>query len=183
MSAGTTNHLTPHEVRNYEGHLYAVNLTTQTIMYTGAERLVLGPKGSPTGVAYLPREIALSPGFNRTWRRGNVRVIDQDAYDELVDDIDAAAREREARRSAEVLSVMESTPASKDLHPVRNAYGEIGFETGAEREASGRAALRNDESFVSLGQVPTSTGVDESTGTDSVQNVQVTLTETMKEGK
>jgi len=183
LSAGTTYEINPMEINDYEGYLYVENLTPQTIMYGGPESLTLGPKGSRDGVVFLPPQVASSPAFHRTLRRGRVRVITQEGYNQLVSGIDERDREIQAARNAEIRSLMEEPPSSKDMYPVRNTHGEIEFESLREKEASGRAGVANDETLVSIGQVPISTGVDESTGTDSVQNVQVILTDTMKEGK
>lgn len=183
MSDGnaTINEIKPSEARDYKGDLYVQNLTPQTIMYSGPEGLTLGPKGSTSGVAFLPQSVALNPGFQRVWRRGSVRVVDQETYDTLVDEIDEMERLERERHAEKVRSVIEPPSASKDMYPVRNSYGEVTFESKAEKDASGRTGLANDENLVSVGQVPISTGFDESTGKETVQTIPVTVTETQKE--
>lgn len=184
MSDGiaTINEIKPGDARGYEGDLYVQNLTLGTVMYSGKDGFTLGPKGSTTEVQHLPHHIATAPDFQRLWRREKVRVIDQASYDSLIVKIDERDREERERRDQEVRAVIEPSPDSREMYPVRNSHGEVTFETKAQKEASGREGLADDENLVSLGQVPIVTGYDESTGQETVQNVKVTVTETLKEG-
>lgn len=174
--------ITASEVREYKGELYVESLSPNTIIYDGksGEALRLTPQGSVGSLAFLPRDVALSPGFQRVWRRRMVRVVDQQSYELLSVSQESMHKREERSFRDKVESLMEPQPASRDLHPAKNSDGDLIFESGEQVKESGRETLKNDENFVSLGLVPIVLGADEQTGSDIVQNVQVTVTEPMK---
>lgn len=77
--------------------------------------LSLKHKGSGEESAVLPLEVARHPGFQKIWRRGMVSVSDDPAMEHELLLMELREEELRKQKLAEVLGVMETNPAEKDI--------------------------------------------------------------------
>lgn len=108
----------PADLRNWSGdQLYVKNNGNETIVFDdmrGAE-LRLGHNGSGEEAGVLPLDVAKHPGFQKIWRRGKVSVSTDPAMEEELFLMEARADEMARRKAEGISSMIEESPASKDL--------------------------------------------------------------------
>lgn len=163
------------EFGEYRGELFVQNLTTQTILHEddGDDTLVLGPIGSVGEVQPLPQSIAKKLSFQRLWRRGVVQVVDAEAYSQLFEEQELRREEQVEKDTERLEQAIEPSPATKDLVPGKDKFGEISFNKQGEK---------NEQGEFDLGVSFTPVGVD-SSGKVIETPTKVTLTKTMKSGE
>jgi hypothetical protein len=108
----------PSDLRTYEGPLYVKNNTQMRIVHddtvTGAT-LTLTHKGGEEDVASLPRDVALHPGFQKLWRRGDLTVSTDPALEDTLFLTELRQTEIARLKQAELSSMIEGNPDDKSL--------------------------------------------------------------------
>ena len=114
--------LTPLDLRTYTGPLYVqhMNPVAQFIASSidGKTILKLGPYGNEnkSDVAMLPREVAESPSFQKSWRRGDVLVTTDPQMEEILLTADMEQLKQERARADEAAGLLTAPNEDKDLN-------------------------------------------------------------------
>ena len=113
----TPRKITMGDLRNSDATFYVRNDSPKTLTCNEGKdiRFILGPKGADDSVQILPPAVALQPGFQRAWLRGDVTISDDP---EMQNEILFQAERRslaDIARANEVQAVVEPSSASKSM--------------------------------------------------------------------
>ncbi len=111
----------PADLRNYEGVLYVKNNCTMKISFDDDKGTIVSipAKDREDSIQVLPLPMAINPGFQKMWRRGEVIVSTDPAIEEELFLMEQRATEARDKDREDIFAVMESPAEDRDLVPTR----------------------------------------------------------------
>jgi len=120
MTTAEPRTLTLKDLRTYQDTLFVRNNTPKTITCNDKKfSFTLGPRGADDSVQVLPPEVAVVPGFQRAYLRGDMTISsDPDMENELRIQAERKGLIEQERTSA-TQAIVEPSTASRSMVPMK----------------------------------------------------------------